>query len=557
MTTRGPLHRTLLGVAVLLSAGLVVGAFNPAPHTGGDNAGYLSLAHGLLEGRGYVDAYDPLGAPHTKYPPLFPLLLAGLAALGASTWVAFKAVAAVATVGGVAFTFLWAERRVGSWAAFGISVLVAASAGVVYYSHWVLSDPVFVFLTLVSLWALERGEARSWNPRWLALGMAAALGAYFTRSAGLPLLLAVLGWLALRRRFRALAWTAVGFGLPVFVWWLRSRGGGVGDYGTEFWLRDPYDPGLGTVGVGGLAARVFGNAVAYTTRHLPTAVVGSSGVWVAALGLVLVIAAGWGWASRLRKEPAAAELFVPLYLGLVLLWPQVWGGDRFVLPLLPLLLLYAATALERGTRRLGGFSTVISAGLLVVMLLPALGRWTRSVAEARTCGEMAAQAGAFACYGSRVGEFVAASLWMGEALPEGSAVMSRKPRLLYVMSGGIPSRTFPFDPSPEAQLAEADAVGARYVLLDRWDGQAGRFVGVAVQARPEAFCFLQGFGPGPAGASQLLGILPPGDRRASPAVDQGGVTLARCPAGYLVPGANGAAYASPGSSRIPLFSSTP
>jgi hypothetical protein len=131
--------------------------------------------------------------------------------------------------------------------------------------------------------------------------------------------------------------------------------------------------------------------------------------------------------------------------------------------------------------------------------------------------------------------------------------MTRKPRIFYVMSGGLPSRTFPFDPDPDAQLAEADAVGARYVLLDRWDGQAARFVGAAVRARPGAFCFLQGFGSGPNDGAQLLGILPPEQRTVGQLDDRGGVVIPRCPESYLGPEPRVASYRSPVSTRIPLL----
>ncbi|MEX2466888.1 MAG: hypothetical protein WD995_08250 [Gemmatimonadota bacterium] len=554
MSVREPLRRWLLVASLVVAAALVVGAFNPAPHSGGDNAAYLSLAHALVEGEGYVDAYDPVGARHTKYPPLFPLLLAGLAAAGAATWTAFKALVAVATVAGVGFTFLWAERRLGPWRAFSVAVLVAASAGVVYYSHWVLSEPVFVVLTLASLWALERGEAKQWDRRWIAFGAAAALAAYFTRSAGLPLLVAVLAWLGLRRRFRELTAVAAAFAVPALVWLWWGRGAGVGDYTTEFWLADPYQPGLGTVGLAGLAGRALENGVAYAIRHVPAAVVGSQGVWTIALGVVLVGAALFGWASKVRREPGAAELFVPLYVGLILLWPEVWGGDRFVLPVLPLVFLYGSEALEQTTQRLGGGARVVAAAVLVGLLLPALGSWAGASRDARACSAAIASGGPFACYGTRVTEFVAAAGWMGVELPEGAAVMTRKPRIFYVMSGGVPSRTFPFDPDPRVLLAEADEVGARYVLLDRWDGQAGRFVGEAVRARPGAFCFVRGFGPGPAGASQLLGILPSEQRTAGDVDDQGGVALGRCPESWVRESSAGASYASPLSTRIPLFS---
>ncbi|HET9949417.1 MAG TPA: glycosyltransferase family 39 protein, partial [Longimicrobiales bacterium] len=153
--TRRPL---LLVASVTVGLVLVAGAFDPSPHTGGDNAGYVSLAHGLLTTGSYVETFDPAQAPHTKYPPVFPLALAALMALGARTWVVLKLVAAVSTLAVVGLTYLWAERRVGALPAFLLAVLIAASTGFVYYSHWVLSDALFVALAMAALWALERGE---------------------------------------------------------------------------------------------------------------------------------------------------------------------------------------------------------------------------------------------------------------------------------------------------------------------------------------------------------------------------------------------------------------
>jgi hypothetical protein len=205
-----------------------------------------------------------------------------------------------------------------------------------------------VLLIFTALWALETGEQKSWDARWIAFGAAAALGAYFTRSAGLPLLVAVLGWLALRRRFRTLGAVGAAFALPVVLWWLRGRSAGVGDYADEFWLVDPYQPGLGTVGIGGLAARAMENGVGYVTRHVPAAVVGSQSAWLTVLGVGLVGAAVYGWVVEGRRKVGVAELFVPLYVGLILVWPEVWGGDRFVLPVLPLLFLYGPSRWSGG-----------------------------------------------------------------------------------------------------------------------------------------------------------------------------------------------------------------
>lgn len=540
-----------LGVAVVTLVA-VVAAFNPAPHTGGDNAGYVSLAYSLLKHHTYTEVFDPAGLPHTKYPPVFPAVLAGLMLLGVRTWVGLKSVAVVSTVAIALLTQLWARRRMGSLAATAVALLVALSSAVIYYSHWILSDPLFVAFTLLSLWALERTaepeSGSSGGPAWLALGVTAAVLAYLTRSAGLPLLVAILAWLALRRRWRALAASVVGIGVPALLWWLRSRSVAHTGYGSEFWLVDPYTPDLGRVGIGGLLGRLGTNLVGYVGTHVPGGIVGTRGGAVTLLGVVLVALAAVGWARAARGRFGATEIFVPLYAGLILLWPVVWSGDRFALPLFPFLFGYAALSLRWGAQRWGrGPGTLVAAVAFLVAFLPAVKSWTGVLQEASACGAMVRARGAFGCYGPRVESFVEAAGWSGANLPDGAAVLTRKPRIFYVM-GGVPSRTFPFTDDPAALLALADSLGARYVLLDQWDGQATRFVAGSVRRDPGAFCALHGF-QGDGGGAQMLGILPPGER---PGVSSGEEPrIVRCPASF-VRGDGNASYAS-SSGSIPLL----
>jgi len=543
----------LLGGVVMASAVAVAAAFVPAPHNGGDNAGYVTLAYSLLEDGTYRDLYDPAGLAHTKYPPVFPGLLAFLMLLGVRTWGGLKLLAAASTVAATAFTYLWARRRIGpTWAA-GASLAVAFSSAVVYYSHWVLSDPTFLAFTMASLWALGEADEEGAHPGWLIGGVAAAGLAYFTRSAGLPLLVALVGWLVLRRRWRALGFAAVALGVPAALWWLRARGVGDVQYASEFWMVNPYDPSLGTVGLGGLVARAWENTGGYIGGHIPRGIVGGEGGFPAAVGIVLTGLALLGWWFRTRKGAGAAELFFPLYIGLILLWPVVWSGDRFALPLFPLLFVFAASAVRKGVG-VGGVGRGVAAVGLAVVLLPAVKTWTVAVAEASSCAAVVRQAGPFACYGPRMTQFAEAAEWTGQNLPEGSAVMSRKPRIFYVLSG-VPSRTFPFRTEAEAHLTAADALGARYILLDQVDNLAGRYVGGAVQQQPGAFCHVQAFGDAQGPMSQLLGLRPSEERGTVGAVaEAGSVRIAACPADYVERSPEAGGYSSSSiSTRIPLL----
>lgn len=158
--------------------------------------------------------------------------------------------------------------------------------------------------------------------------------------------------------------------------------------------------------------------------------------------------------------------------------------------------------------------------------------------------------GPWGCYGSGVSEFAEAAAWMQSSLPEGSSVMTRKPRLFYLMSG-LTSRTFPFDDNPGVQLAEADLVGARYVLLDNWDGLSSRYVGRAVQQNAQAFCSVRGFGSRPGGA-HLLGIKDEASRSESVQLRTQEIRLDVCPGSYIRIDLDDR-YLSSSSTRIPLL----
>jgi len=545
-----PVPRWVIPVLLAtLASAVVLGAFNPAPHTGGDNAGYVALGYSLLHDGSYTEIFDPAGAPHTKYPPVFPALLAVLMALGVRTWSGLKAVAAISTVAASVLAYLWAERRVGRTWAFGVALLVTLGSASVYYSHWILSDPTFVALTLLSLWSLDRADASAVGRQWLALGVASAGLAYFTRSAGLPLLVAIGAWLAIGRRWRWLAASAAGLGPLVLLWLLRARGAGQGGYVSEFWLVDPYDPGLGRVGPIGLLGRVSSNFIGYVGTHLPGGIVGGRGPAVAALGFLVVGLGLAGWAAALRRKPGPVELFLPLYGGLLLVWPVIWSGDRFALPLYPVLFLYAASALSAGARKLDRRAPgALGATLLFAVLLPQARTYAGAAREATACKTLARASGAFACWGPRVGAFVAAAGWSGANLPEGSAVLTRKPRLFFVLSG-VPSRVFPFSDDPGSHASLADSLGARYELLDEWDGLAARYVGGAVQRLPGAFCALGAFGD--SRRTQLLGVLPIEARRPQPGGQPDGVRIPSCGGEYVV--GDGTNPYDSGTSRIPLL----
>lgn len=498
----------IAALLVLLHVVLALITFAPQPHTGGDNAAYITLARSLLEHGTYTELWDPAAPPHTKYPPAFPVILAVAMALGLQPWVQLKLVVVALSATAVAFSFLWIRAQRRAALALGVGFVLAIAPGVLREGRWILSDVPFWAFTMIALWAFERLRPDDWKR--FAIAAIATLAAYFTRSAGLPLVLAALAWLAYRRHWKQLAALGIMIGVPAILWWLRARAFGPSGYVSEFWLVDPYVPAMGRIGMAELFQRMGQNASKYVTVHLPVLLTGGAGRGIVLISFATFLLALGGWLRRLRS-PGVAELFLPLYIGLIFIWPDVWSGERFLLPVLPLLLFLAGAMLVQLARWLAprhGFVVGTAAAVLLALVaLPGLGDAAR---VGRECTAQFRSGVRFPCLGNPAwDDLFAMGEMAGEALPDGAVVISRKPRLFYAL-GGSRSVIYPFSPEPDAFFAAADAAGARYVVFDRL-GTADAYLRPVLLRKPQAFCIMH---IAPASGTLLFGIA--ADHAAAP-----------------------------------------
>jgi len=544
---------------VALQLVLAATVFSSSPHTGGDNAGYVGLAYSLLDRGAYLDLHDPAEPLHTKYPPVYPAVLALAMAFGARNWGSLKLLSGLFMTGALLVGFLWMERRRGPWLAFVVAVLLALSEAFLWHTHWILSDPLFVLLTLTCIWAADRAGEDDAPVGWLVLACAAAVLAFFTRSAGLPLVIAVGGWLGLRRRWAALAGFALAFGVPAALWWLRARGALEAGYVAEFWLVDPYRPALGTVGASDLALRALANVRAYGGRWIPGGLIGLQGNLVAAMGVLLLGMAGVAWLRRVHQTRiTVVEVFIPLYMGLLLLWPVVWAGDRFALPLYPLLLFYAGETLLLVTERARpGVRVGVVLVAVLPFIVPATALWRISAKEAGECRAVIREAGPFGCASAAVREFVKSAEWSAANMPADATVFSRKPRLFYVLSG-VKGRVYPMVQDPEVFLEEARAQSVDYVVLDYLDRLGAYYLVPVIQDGTASFCSLVGFGSLESSRTEIFGLLPPeeatfGDSATDVETEAVVVNLRVC-AGSP-PGGDGSVDPPFSSATIPLLQS--
>jgi 4-amino-4-deoxy-L-arabinose transferase-like glycosyltransferase len=535
-----PWHAAVL--LALLHLLLALLSLDPTPHNGGDNAAYLALARSLLERGTYQELWEPAMRAHTQYPPGWPMILAAAMTLGVKPWIGFKVISTLFSAAAVGLSYLWARRVASPGVGLAVAAVLAMSPGVVDLARWELSDVPFWCFTMLALWAFARmsraphagvepapADAGRDALGALALASLAVLLAYGTRSAGVPLMVAAGGWLAWRRRWRSLAVYVGIVGPFAAAWWVRGRMVGGTSYTGNLWNVDPYTPSLGRVTFGGMLERIARNGVEYTGDHLPYLLIGQRMTAMAvAAGVLVAVLSAVGWGMRLRRA-GLAEVWLPLYLGLVLIWPAEWSGERFLLPALPVLLVCAAEVVRVAGRRVGE-PVVLGAGL--VLILAAAG-------ARRTVGEIQLAASCRAAYGPEYPHPCLPEPWQDflniaastrGRLPANAAVLSRKPTLFWAESG-YPSRVYPFTTSPDSLLMAARDAGAAYVLMDYLDNISMMYLAPVLMQRPQAFCVMEGAG---AGRATLMGIVPGAERmpnvRAAPTgVENVTMPFAYCP----------------------------
>jgi hypothetical protein len=245
-----------------------------------------------------------------------------------------------------------------------------------------------------------------------------------------------------------------------------------------------------------------------------------------AAGVLLAGAALYGWWRRLR-EVSVAELFLPLYLALILLWPAVWAGERFLLPVLGVLLAFGGDGLLRAAERVwpgrGTWAGAAAAALLFLVALPGV---AARVQLGRSCSAAWSAGVRYPCMATQFQEFFAVAESAGRTLPEDAVVLSRKPSLFYITSG-LQGRNYPMAATTQALLAAADSAGARWVVFDQLGGLAERYLAPAIMQRPAAFCLAA---PPAPGGTVLFGIRPeaPYTPDAPPAAGDAGLSFEPC-----------------------------
>jgi hypothetical protein len=318
-----------------------------------DDGIYVATAKALAEGKGYRLINLPGEPPQTKYPFLYPAVLALLWSL----WPAFpdnlvllQAFSLVCTAGSVGIAFLYLVRfgYFSTAEAASAAVITATSPLVLYFATQTLSEPLFGLLLLCGLWCTE-AALRSSTPisRSTAVGYGVTIGlSFLTRVVAAPVV-AVASLLVLWRKRNV--WLLIGAGCCASSWLLwvvrhsveSARGDDIASYYTiasyiGWWSQ-------GTANLLSIPARNCLLLLLSTiTVPIPAfAPVGAHDLWIVpVLGFATWWSVAKGWSDRPSLVASLAGC-----VALILLWP--WPPARFLVPLIPLFLVFLVRSINR------------------------------------------------------------------------------------------------------------------------------------------------------------------------------------------------------------------
>jgi len=421
----------LLTIAALLMG---VVAFDGKLALSGDNAEFIVLGRSLAAGQGLSYINQPTPDPATKYPFGFPLMLAALQRAFPGSLGAPKLFVVLLYALGLPLVFRLLGRDASARAAAAVVCLYyLLSPLLLEYAHQIMSEVPFLAATTLAL-ILTRRAAESRDSRDLLWALLASMSAYYIRTAGVALLGATVAYFAITGRRRQSAAFAVGALLLAAPWAIRNHlhGAGAG-YVGQFVCVDPYRPQDGTLTVATLVERIVDNLRIYGLRDLP-AVFFPSRYADPALptGLVALLVGGAvaglllvGLHAGIRQRQLWS-VYLATYLLMCLLWPQVWSGLRFLLPVVPLICYSAVNGLNTLLRALRERLSprVLQLGGLLLLLV-----------------SLASNAQATVWLGSRPDaypqpwrNYLEAGRWIRSNSPPGHVVACRKPFLMYVFA---------------------------------------------------------------------------------------------------------------------------
>jgi hypothetical protein len=347
----------VLLVAILFASSLLyVLAMRPSAFGSyHDDSIYVTTAKALAAGEGYRIISLPYEPAQTKYPAFYPFLLSLIWRLSPhfpQNLVLMMLLSVVATVGFLALSFRYLTRQgyATSWEALAVVAVAAINWRTMILATSISTEMVYGVLSILALSLAEKvaRQKGDWVAK-MALGVLMGL-AFLTRSSGAALLIAVGVYFVAGKRFKSVI-VPLALGAMFVLGWVawcyfeRTTANGVNvayytsylshlrEVVTELQARDQ------TSALIALLSVLARNALMLIVVSIPVVCLGIDYNWVLYLGFAFLFVAA-GFVRDIARGCRILHVYIICYLVLHLFWLPFVSYDRFLMPILPFLLLW-------------------------------------------------------------------------------------------------------------------------------------------------------------------------------------------------------------------------
>ena len=453
----------LVILLLILHATLAWAGRRPGIATAQDDATYVILAQSIRDG-GYNERFRVDQPVHNMYPPAYPAALAlwGLPFGDAYDWLVLLSV--LASTGALALMFLTVRRVVDERIALLSLLPLALNPEMIHYAGTIASEAPFALLAMTSMYLLAREKVEA---RTLGLATAAVIVGALTRSIGITLLASIWIWTVMQRRWKAAAWIAVASALTVGIWmaWTVLS---PEQYIGKSYIADAlayrnarFSP------LELFIRRIAGTVPFYGMRGLPWALavptIPDTAVDNAVLGIVTIVGIAAGILT-LRMRWRLAVIYLLVYAVLLAVWS--WKMERFLVPVLPVLVPVLLTGLWSLGKRLHPAGGTVAALVFAVILAGGATARTAELIAMRSICPRGTTRPAYSCMQVDQISYFNALDYIAENTAPDVQILTFKPEAMFLYTG----RRAVYGPralsvAPGEFLGHLRAEGTDYILL--------------------------------------------------------------------------------------------
>jgi len=436
--------------------------FNPRLFTGGDNASYIILAESIVSGKGYRDIHLPDEPQHTKFPFGFPLLLSLPMFLFGSNFIVLKFIVLLTGICSIFFLYKISEMLLGDRVILHIPLYLSLPLLLAYNSR-ILSEVPFICISLGAIYFFMK--TRDDGALFYYLSFVFAAYSFLTRTAGISLVIAMMLFLLIKKQYKYFFAFLIVFGIMVVPWFIRNASiPQEQSYIEQLIAKDPYQPLLGRASIIDYALRVWRNVGFYSTKVIPKitlhAITSEIALVFVGLGLLAVITIGF---IRRLRNVTVIELYLVFTLCILLLWPDVWSSDRFLLPIVWVLSLYLIAGMcwlaEKIHLPVLSYILVAVIAILNAYVIGINAKQMLTIRERYIAGDR------YAGYRDDWRNYFHVVDAVKMHVPKDKVVMARKPEFVYVVAG---NKSFRYPFTEDRERVKQAIRQSDYIIIDRF-----------------------------------------------------------------------------------------